>query len=55
MHPALMIAVMEEHQRELARRTRHARRQPPARAHRRREAPSRRLYGALARGLAFFG
>ena len=60
MHPALMIAVMEERDREIARRTKHAwkqverpaRRQAPrTQAHRARG----RLSTAFARSLAFFG
>jgi hypothetical protein len=60
MHPALMIAVMEERDREIARRTKHAWKQPRRAEHR----PStskpatrsrRRLSAALARSVAFFG
>jgi len=59
MHPALMIAVMEERDREIARRTKDAWRQP-ARDPRRRQARTsvrrsrNRLSAAFAR-LAFFG
>jgi hypothetical protein len=59
MHPALMIAVMEERDRELARRTKDAWKQPRHTAHRRRDrTPARRtrnrLSTAFAR-VAFFG
>jgi hypothetical protein len=59
MHPALMIAVMEERDRELARRTKDAWKQPAHPAHRRetrgrhRRRP-KRLSAAFAR-VAFFG
>jgi hypothetical protein len=57
VHPALIIAVMEEHEREMARRTRHAWRHPETRSAR--TAPHRprrvRLSAALARVSAFFG
>ena len=60
MHPALMIAVMEERDREIARRTKHAWQQPnhPATQRRPREARPRhrgRLSAAFARSVAFFG
>lgn len=60
MHPALMIAVMEERDREIARRTKHLYKQPAHPAHRSRtRRPSRdgrgRLSAAFARSLAFFG
>jgi hypothetical protein len=59
MHPALMIAVMEERDRELARRTKHAWKQPSHPVHRarpRRSGHGRRgrLSAAVGR-LAFFG
>ena len=61
MHPALMIAVMEERDRELARRTRDAWRRPAPRKRSRSRSPSQqarrghgRLYAALSRSLAFF-
>ena len=57
MHPALMIAVMEERDREIARRTKHAWKQVERPA--RRQAPRTRARGrlstAFARSLAFFG
>ena len=60
MHPALMIAVMEERDRELARRNKHAWKRPAPES--RRATPSRRHRGgrsrlstALARTAAFFG
>lgn len=60
MHPALMIAVMEERDREIARRTKDAWKQPaqPARRHAVRRPARRnrgRLSAAFARSLAFFG
>ncbi len=60
MHPALMIAVMEERDRELARRNQHAWKRPAPQAPRRRMTRSGgrrrgRLSAALARGLALFG
>jgi hypothetical protein len=60
MHPALMIAVMEERDRELRRRTKDAWRQVerPSRhpAPRKQEHRGRgRLSTAFARSLAFFG
>jgi hypothetical protein len=59
MHPALMIAVMEERDRELARRTKHAWKRPSPEP--RRAAPARprgrsRLSAVFARTTsAFFG
>jgi hypothetical protein len=56
MHPALMTVLIAEHERELARRTRHAWRQPDTGAARpapRRPRRAQRLTGALARGLGF--
>jgi hypothetical protein len=56
MHPALIVALVAERERELARRTRHAWRQPDigaARPARRRPRRAQRLTGALARGLGF--
>jgi hypothetical protein len=55
-----MIAVMEERDRELARRSKDAWKQaaPPARTprmHKRAPRPRSRLSSALARGVAFFG
>jgi len=60
MHPALMIAVMEERDRELRRRTKDAWKQPRSTAHRpatRKQAHHGRgrLSAAFARSLAFFG
>jgi hypothetical protein len=60
MHPALMIAVMEERDREIARRTKDAWKQPrhPAsrpRVRRSRRSSRGRLATAFARSLAFFG
>lgn len=61
MHPALMIAVMEERDRELARRTKDAWRRPaPKRSRRRTPAQHTarrrgRLSAVLARTTAFFG
>jgi hypothetical protein len=60
MHPALMIAVMEERDREVARRTKDAWKQPSHPAHRdRAHKPTRRSRGrlsaAFARTVAFFG
>ncbi|HXE99816.1 MAG TPA: hypothetical protein VN458_05690 [Solirubrobacterales bacterium] len=57
MHPALMIALMAERERELARRTRNAWRRPepgavPAAPRRPRRAE--RLTSAVARGVARF-
>ena len=61
MHPALMIAVMEERDREVARRTKDAWKRP-ALAHPRatRSSTTRprgrgRVAAAFARSLAFFG
>lgn len=59
MHPALMIAVMEERDREIARRTKNAWRQPshsahPPKPHRSRGTGRSRLSAAVGR-LAFFG
>ena len=58
MHPALMIAVMEERDREIARRTKNAWKRPSPEP--RRTQPSRprrrgRLSAAFARTAAFFG
>jgi len=60
MHPALMIAVMEERDRELRRRTKdawkrpqHQARRPAARNHA--HHGRGRLSAAFARSLAFFG
>jgi hypothetical protein len=61
MHPALMIAVMEERDREVARRTKDAWKRPAQqrpRAARSRTARPRgrgRVASAFARSLAFFG
>jgi hypothetical protein len=60
MHPALMIAVMEERDREIARRTKHAWKQPAhrtsrSRAHRPHRRSRGRLSAAFARSVAFFG
>jgi hypothetical protein len=63
MHPALMIAVMEERDREVARRTKDAWKLPaperkrPSRVHaRRHDRRGRgRLATAFARSVAFFG
>jgi hypothetical protein len=60
MHPALMIAVMEERDRELRRRTKDAWKRPAHPVHRptarRRAHRGRgRLSAAFARSLAFFG
>jgi hypothetical protein len=58
MHPALMIAVMEERDRELARRTKDAWKRPapePRRAKVRRPRRRSRLSAAFARTTAFFG
>jgi hypothetical protein len=62
MHPALMMAVMQERDREIARRNRHAWKRPaPARRRRRhrtavgsRESGRRRLSAAFSRSLPFF-
>jgi hypothetical protein len=59
MHPALMIAVMEERDREIARRTKNAWKQPAPRkrrstAHRATRGGRSRLSSAFAR-VAFFG
>jgi hypothetical protein len=62
MHPALMIAVMEERDREIARRTKDAWKRPapaPRRSERPRTARSQardrgRLSAAFARSVAFF-
>ena len=60
MHPALMIAVMEERDREIARRTKNAWKEPaqqpaPRRESSPRERPTRgRISAAFAR-VAFFG
>ena len=59
MHPALMIAVMEERDREIARRNRHAWKRPTPQP-RRRKAPRAgrgnrgRLSAAFSRSVAFF-
>jgi hypothetical protein len=59
MHPALMIAVMEERNREIARRTKDAWKRPapqPRRARPERPLPNSRLLAAFARTTAaFFG
>jgi hypothetical protein len=60
MHPALMIAVMEERNREIARRTKHAWKRPrhaePRRSARKPAPRGRgRLSAAFARSVAFFG
>ena len=63
MHPALMIAVMEERDREIARRTKDAWKYPApergqsrhARARRRHRSERGRVATAFARSLAFFG
>jgi len=59
MHPALMIAVMEERDRELARRNQHAWKRPAPQPRRRQvRGPGKRrgrLSTALARGQALFG
>jgi hypothetical protein len=60
MHPALMIAVMEERDREIARRTKDAWKQPTHPVHRRATQKTvrrgaGRLSAALARGQAFLG
>jgi hypothetical protein len=59
MHPALMIAVMEERDREIARRTKHAWNQAAQPAPRHvTPKPARRhgrMSAAFARTLAFFG
>ena len=63
MHPALMIAVMEERDREIARRTKDAWKRPAPEGRRSRRARSSRPHGsgrgrivtAFARSLAFFG
>ena len=55
MHPALMIAVMEERDRELARRTKDAWKRPspePRRAEARRPSRRSRLSAAFARTTA---
>ncbi len=61
MHPALMIAVMEERDRELARRTKHAWKRPVEQRRPRRKAAPRshrsgrsRLSAAFGRSIAFF-
>jgi len=63
MHPALMIAVMEERDREVARRTRNAWKRPAQQPRRRRQrrvamtsdgGGRRRLSAAFSRSLAFF-
>ena len=61
MHPALMIAVMEERDRELARRTKHQWKRPVEQPRTRRTAAPRshrsgrgRLSAAFSRSLAFF-
>ena len=57
MHPALMIVLMAEHERELARRTRNAWRRPESRAVSaapRRPRGAQRLTSAVARGVARF-
>lgn len=57
MHPALMLSLMEERERELARRARHAWKRPaPQPGERRPQARSaRRLSAALARAATLFG
>jgi hypothetical protein len=59
MHPALMIAVMEERDRELARRNKHAWKrpapQPRSGSGRGPRNQARRLSAAVARGQALFG
>ena len=62
MHPALMIAVIEERDREMARRTKDAWKRPapqPRRVERPRHSGRRggrgRLSAAFARSVAFFG
>jgi hypothetical protein len=58
MHPALMIAVMEERDREIARRTKHAWKRPSPEPRRAEVKPPRRgrLSTAFARTTAaFFG
>ena len=59
MHPALMIAVMEERDRELARRTKDAWKQGPPPARRKpRQAADRRHRGRISTAfarVAFFG
>jgi hypothetical protein len=59
MHPALIIAVMEERDREIARRTKHAWKRPspqPRRAPAQRPRRRGRLSAAFARTTAaFFG
>jgi hypothetical protein len=61
MHPALMIAVMEERDRELARRTKHAWKRPVERPRTGRTAARRShdsgrswLSAAFSRSVAFF-
>jgi hypothetical protein len=61
MHPALMIAVMEERDRELARRTKHAWKRPAEQPRARRPTARQarrsgrgRLSAAFSRSLAFF-
>jgi hypothetical protein len=64
MHPALMMAVMEERDREIARRSRHAWKHPAREPRPRRQrlmalrsrdsAPRRRVSAAFSRSLAFF-
>ena len=59
MHPALMIAVMEERDRELARRNRHAWKRPAPRPRHRPTTRSGgrsrgRLSAAFSRSVAFF-
>jgi hypothetical protein len=58
MHPALMIAVMEERDRELARRNQHAWKRPAPQPRRRQPRQGKRrgrLSAVLARGQALFG
>ena len=60
MHPALMIAVMEERDRELARRNKHAWKRPAPEPRsgpgsRRSRGQRGRLSAAVARGQALFG
>jgi hypothetical protein len=59
MHPALMIAVMEERDRELARRNKHAWKRPDSQPRRssskRSGGQGGRLSAAVARGQALFG
>jgi hypothetical protein len=58
MHPALMMAVMQERDREIARRNRHAWKRPAPTRRRTavgsRESGRRRLSAAFSRSLPFF-